>query len=207
MDAILKRTVRNAVDGAPSSRPVTRLLLAWRAGDQSALDELMPLVHDELRRRARRHMRGERVDHTLQTTALINEAYLRLVDIRQVQWEDRAHFFAMAARLMRRILIDHARARGYLKRGGGVQKIPLDDAPVIGQERRRDLVALDEALKALEVVDERKSRVIELRFFGGLGVKETAEVLQVSPDTVMRDWRLAKAWLLRELKQAPGDDE
>ena len=176
--AILKTAVSMAVNGAPSSRRVTRLLLAWRAGDQSALEELMPLVHDELRRRARRHMRGERVDHTLQTTALINEAYLRLVDIRQVQWQDRAHFFAMAARLMRRILIDHARARGYRKRGGAVQKVSLEEADAIGLERRHDLVALDEALTALEAVDQRKSRVIELRFFGGLSVDETADVLK-----------------------------
>jgi RNA polymerase sigma factor (TIGR02999 family) len=198
--------VSDAITGAPSSRRVTRLLLAWRAGDRSALDALVPLVHDELRRRARRHMRGERVDHTLQTTALINEAYLRLVDIRQVQWQDRAHFFAMAARVMRRVLIDHARLRGYRKRGGGAQKVSLDEAPNLAQERRKDLVALDEALTALEAVDLRKGRVIEMRFFGGLSVEETAEVLKVSGDTVMRDWRLAKSWLLRELKRAPGDD-
>ncbi len=188
-----------AAGGAPS-RQVTRLLLAWAGGDEPALEQLIPLVHGELRRLARRHMRHERPDHTLQTTALINEAYVRLVDVRQVRWQDRAHFFAMAARLMRRILIDHARSRRYLKRGGGARTLSLDEAPDIAGAQRTDLVALDDALNALETVDPRKSQVIELRFFGGLSVQETADVLKVSPDTVMRDWRLAKAWLLRELQ-------
>jgi RNA polymerase sigma factor (TIGR02999 family) len=188
-----------AAGGAPS-RPVTRLLLAWAGGDAPALEQLIPLVHGELRRLARRHMRHERANHTLQTTALINEAYVRLVDVRQVRWQDRAHFFAMASRLMRRILIDHARSRGYRKRGGGARTLSLDEAPEVAGAPRTDLVALDDALKALEAVDRRKSQVIELRFFGGLSVQETADVLKVSPDTVTRDWRLAKAWLLRELQ-------
>ncbi len=188
-----------AAGGAPSRR-VTRLLLAWADGDEPALEQLIPIVHGELRRIARRHMRHERADHTLQTTALINEAYVRLVDVRRMRWQDRAHFFAMAARLMRRILIDHARSRGYLKRGGGARTLSLDEAPELAGEQRTDLVALDDALKALETVDRRKSQVIELRFFGGLSVQETADVLKVSADTVMRDWRLAKAWLFRELQ-------
>jgi RNA polymerase sigma factor (TIGR02999 family) len=179
---------------------VTRLLHAWTAGDRLALDQLIPVVHRELRRLARRHMRGERVDHTLQTTALINEAYMRLVDISRVQWRDRAHFFAMAARLMRRILVDHARARGYQKRGGGAPKVSFDEALQAVQQRSHDLVALDDALLALEAVDARKSQVIELRFFGGLSVEETATALDVSADTVLRDWRLARAWLRRELE-------
>jgi RNA polymerase sigma factor (TIGR02999 family) len=203
MRTILKAAVASSTGGAPSSQRVTRLLRAWTGGDPAALDPLIDLVHGELRRMARRHMRRERADHTLQTSALINEAYVRLVDIRRVQWQDRAHFFAMAARLMRRILVDHARARGYLKRGRGVRKVSFDEAPEVAAERGHDLVALDDALKALEAVDARKSQVIELRFFGGLSVEETAEALKVSPDTVMRDWRLAKAWLLRELKASP----
>lgn len=185
-----------------SSRRVSQLLVDWAAGSDRALELLIPIVHDELRRLARRYMRGERVDHTLQTSALVNEAYMRLVDTRRVRWRDRAHFLAMAARLMRRILVDHARTRRYLKRGAGAQKLALDDTPDIAVERSRDLVALDDALKALQAVDERKSQVIELRFFGGLSVEETSEVLKVSPDTVMRDWRLARAWLLRELQKA-----
>ena len=185
--------------GEPSTRRVTRLLSAWAAGDESALERLVPVVHQELRRLARLHMRRERAGHTLQTTGLINEAYLRLVDVRRIQWRDRAHFFAMSSRLMRRVLVDHARARGYLKRGGGVRRVSLDEAPDIAVERGRDFVALDEALAALERIDPRKSRVVEMRFFGGLSVEETAGVLKVSADTVMRDWRLAKAWLLREM--------
>jgi len=185
--------------GEPSTRRVTRLLSAWAAGDESALERLVPVVHRELRRLARLHMRRERAGHTLQTTGLINEAYLRLVDVRRIQWRDRAHFFAMSSRLMRRVLVDHARARGYLKRGGGVRRVSLDEAPDIAVERGRDFVALDEALAALERIDPRKSRVVEMRFFGGLSVEETAGVLKVSADTVMRDWRLAKAWLLREM--------
>ena len=177
------------------------MLLAWRAGDQSALEELMPLVHDELRRRARRHMRGERVDHTLQTTALINEAYLRLVEARGINWQNRAHFFGISARLMRRVLVDFARDRGYRKRGGGQCHLPLDEALVVAPAPDEDLVALDHALDALAGVDERKSRAIELRFFGGLSIEEAALVLDVSPETVKRDCRLAKAWLLRWLTE------
>jgi RNA polymerase sigma factor (TIGR02999 family) len=182
---------------------VTGLLLAWSKGDDAALEQLIPVVHAELRRIARRHMARERVGHSLQATALVNEAYLRLVDVRQMKWQDRAHFFAMSARLMRRILVDFARSRGYQKRGGDVQKVSFDEGLVVSNERGTDLVALDDALSALAGVDMRKSQVIEMRFFGGLTVEETAEALHVSPETVMRDWKLAKAWLLRELKSGP----
>ena len=180
-------------------RGVTDLLVAWSAGDQAALDHLMPIVHDELRRLAHRLLLGERSGHTLQTTAVVNETYLRLVDLTRIRWQDRAHFFAMSAKLMRRILVDHARSRNYLKRGGGWQRVSLDDVPALAVVRNPDLVALDDALDALAAIDERKAQVVELRFFGGLSAEETAEALHVSPVTVMRDWRLAKAWLLREL--------
>jgi RNA polymerase sigma factor (TIGR02999 family) len=183
----------------PPSHQVTRLLVDWRNGDQGALEQLIPLVHEELRRVARRHMAHERVGHTLQATALVNEAYVRLIDIRQVNWQDRAHFFAMSSRLMRRILVDFARSKGYQKRGGGAQKVSLDEALIVSAEPGADLVALDGALEALAVFDARKAHVVEMRFFGGLSVEETAEALKVSVDTVMRDWKLAKAWLLREL--------
>lgn len=176
-------------------------MVAWAGGDESALDRLIPLVDSELRRLAHHYIRGERTGHTLQTTALVNEAYLRLVDSSRVQWQNRAHFFAVSAQLMRRILVDYARARRSQKRGGGLEQVSLDGAPPIACEREPDLVALDEALSALAAIDDRKSRVVELRFFGGLSVEETAEVLQVSPETVMRDWRLAKSWLLRELSE------
>jgi RNA polymerase sigma factor (TIGR02999 family) len=179
---------------------VTDLLLAWSSGDESALQQLIPLVRVELRRLARRHMRAERAGHTLQTTALVNEAYIRLIDLSRVQWQDRAHFFAMSARLMRRILVDHARARRFVKRGGGARVIPFDEAAV-SFERGADLVALDDALQALAAIDARKSQVVEMRFFGGLSVKETAAALEVSPETVMRDWNVAKAWLLREVRR------
>jgi RNA polymerase sigma-70 factor (ECF subfamily) len=159
-------------------------------------------VNQELRRLAKRHMFGERAGHTLQTTALVNEAYLRLVQSRRVNWQNRAHFFAISAQLMRRILVDHARARGYQKRGGGVPKVTLDEGALGPGEKGRDLVALDDALTALAEVDLRKSKVVELRFFGGLSVEETAEVLKVSRETVLRDWRLAKAWLAREMGKA-----
>jgi len=159
----------------------------------------MPLVYAELRRLAKRYMRNERAGHTLQTTALIHEAYLRLIDTRQVRWQNRAHFFAISARLMRQILVDFARERGYKKRGGGARRVPLDEARVIGQGRDEALVAVDEALSALAGIDARKSQVVELRFFGGLSVEETAEALKVSPETVRRDWRLARSWLLRTL--------
>jgi len=184
---------------APASHEVTQLLLAWSEGDQGALEQLMPLVYAELRRLAKRYMRNERAGHTLQTTALIHEAYLRLIDTRQVRWQNRAHFFAISARLMRQILVDFARERGYKKRGGGARRVPLDEARVIGQGRDEALVAVDEALSALAGIDARKSQVVELRFFGGLSVEETAEALKVSPETVRRDWRLARSWLLRTL--------
>jgi RNA polymerase sigma-70 factor (ECF subfamily) len=177
----------------------TTLLLAWGRGDATALDQLIPLVHDELRRLARRHMARERVGHTLQATALVNEAYLRLIEVNQVRWQNRAHFFAMASRVMRRILVDAARARGYQKRGAGAEKVSLDEALLISGEPRQDLIALDDALNALAAFDLRKSQVVEMRFFGGLSVEETAEALHVSADTVMRDWRLARVWLVREL--------
>ncbi len=183
-----------------SSQEVTSLLRAWRGGDQGALDKLMPLVYAELHRLAHRCMLRERAGHTLQTTAVVNEAYIRLIDARQIEWKDRAHFFAISANLMRRILVEFARSRGRNKRGGDVRKVELDEAFVISPQRGTDIVALDDALTALAAIDERKAKVIELRFFGGLSVEETAEVLGVSPDTVMRDWRLAKVWLWREMK-------
>ena len=179
--------------------------MAWREGDEAALDELVPLVHAELHRIARRCISRERVGQTLQATALVNEAYLRLVDVRRVNWQNRAHFLAMSARLMRRILVDAARSKRYQKRGGGAIKVTLDEALLPSVEKSQDLVALDDALAALANVDERKAQVIELRFFGGLSVEETATVLTVSVDTVMRDWKLAKVWLLRELRRAPAD--
>lgn len=193
------------IGASPSDRSrahVTELLLAWGRGDSSALDELVPVVHQELRRLARRQMRGERDNHTLQTTALVNEAFLRLIDLRHVQWQDRAHFLALSARLMRRILIDYARSRRYQKRGGGAINVRLDDdSSIASPERGSDLVALDDALAELARQDARKGQVVELRFFGGLSVEETAEALKVSPETVMRDWRLAKVWLLREISR------
>ena len=179
--------------------------MAWREGDEAALDELVPLVHAELHRIAKRCISRERVGQTLQATALVNEAYLRLVDVRRVNWQNRAHFLAMSARLMRRILVDAARSKRYQKRGGGAIKVTLDEALLAPVEKGQDLVALDDALGALATVDERKAQVIELRFFGGLSVEETATVLKVSVDTVMRDWKLAKVWLLRELRRAPAD--
>jgi RNA polymerase sigma factor (TIGR02999 family) len=185
----------------PSTHEVTLLLKAWSAGDEEALEKLTPLVYWQLHKIAKRYMAGERFGHTLQTTALVNEAYLRLVDCGKVNWQDRAHFLAVSAQLMRRILIDFARSRGYLKRGADAPHIALEEAPSVSNEPDVNLVALDDALKALFTVDERKSRVVELKFFGGLSVEETAEVLHVSSDTVVRDWRLAKIWLLRELRQ------
>ena len=181
------------------SHDVSQLLLAWSDGDRRALEELMPLVYDELRRLARRYMGRERRGHTLQTSALVNEAYLRLVDQREVRWQSRAHFFGIAAQLMRRILVDHARRRGYEKRGGGALQVSLDEAMIVSQDRAAEVVALDEALRALAEIDARKSQIVELRFFGGLSIEEAAEVLQVSPGTVMREWTLAKAWLKREM--------
>ena len=189
----------NAYAVPESGNQVTEWLIAWSQGDDAALERLMPVVHAELYRLARRAMRHERAGHTLQTTALVNEAYLRLVNLTGLTWTDRAHFFALSARLMRRILVDHARARGYVKRGGGTTMVPLNDPIEIGTEPGADLVALDEALQSLAELDARKSQVVELRFFGGLDVDETAAALQISPATVVRDWRLAKAWLLKEL--------
>ena len=183
----------------PVSHEVTRLLLAWSDGDQAALDQLMPLVYGELRRLAKHHMCHERAGHTLESTALIHEAYLRLIDAKQVRWENRAHFFAAAARLMRQILVDLARERGSRKRGGDARQVSLDEALVISPQRHEGLVALDQALNALAEIDARKSRVVELRFFGGLSVEETAEALKVSVETVNRDWRFAKSWLSRRL--------
>jgi RNA polymerase sigma-70 factor, ECF subfamily len=184
---------------------ITELLQAWRRGDESALDKLTPQVYRELHRAAKGCMRAERDGHTLQTTALINELYLRLTDLQEVDWQNRAHFFALCARQMRRILTDQARARHSHKRGGGAQPISLDAAPTVSARPQTEVLAIDDALKALAKVDSRKSRVVELRFFGGLNVDETAEVLKVSPDTVVRDWKLAKAWLLRELSQESLD--
>jgi RNA polymerase sigma factor (TIGR02999 family) len=185
---------------APRSREITRLLQAWSAGDQAALEKLTPLVYQELHRAARHYMAGERSGHTLQATALIHEVYLRLIDVKRMDWQNRAHFFAVCAQLMRRILTDFARSRRYQKRGGGAAHMPLDEGLVVGSQPDRDLIELDEALKKLSVVDERKGRVVELRFFGGLDVEETARVLNVSPGTVMRDWKMAKVWLVRELR-------
>jgi RNA polymerase sigma-70 factor (ECF subfamily) len=178
---------------------VTGLLLEWRGGNEDALSRLIPLVHEELHRLADRYIRRERAGHTLQATALVNEAYLRLIDAKRVQWRDRAHFLAISARLMRRVLVDYARSRGYQKRGGDAVRVTLVEEIAAVGEPDLELVALDDALQALAKFDERKSRVVELRSFGGLSVEETAAVLHVSPDTVMRDWKLAKAWLLREL--------
>ena len=185
--------------GGPSAHEITQLLQAWGNGDQWALEKLTPLVYEELHKAAQRYMAREGTGHTLQTTALVNEVYLRLVDVREVTWQNRAHFFAVCARLMRRILTDFARSRRYLKRGGDAQHVSLDEALVVSEEPRADVLALDDALNSLSAFDERKGKVVELRFFGGLTVEETAEVLNVSPDTVLRDWRLAKDWLVREL--------
>ncbi|HTG99199.1 MAG TPA: sigma-70 family RNA polymerase sigma factor [Vicinamibacterales bacterium] len=186
---------------APGSHtPVSDLLVAWRHGDEAALEQLLPIVHAELRRLARRHMARENPGHTLQPTALVNEVYLRLVDLRRMHWQNRAQFFAIAARLMRRILVDFARARHYQKRGGGVRRVSFDGALLPAADKGTDIVALDDAMRALSEKDSRKGQIIELRFFGGLTVEETAKVLRVSTDTVTRDWKLAKAWLLRELK-------
>ena len=182
-----------------SLKSVTQLLIEWREGDETALDRLIPLVYDEMRRLARYYMHRERREHTLQTTALINEAYIRLVDHKGIRWQNRAHFYAVAAQAMRRILVDHARARQYAKRGGGAHLVELDEAAAVAHEQAAEMVALDEALTDLAAVDPRQSKVVELRYFGGMSVEETAEVLEVSAVTVMRDWRAAKAWLLRAI--------
>ena len=182
------------------------LLRAWREGDETALDALMPLVHDELRRIARGCLHGERANHSVQATELVNEAYLRLVDVRQVDWQDRTHFLAMSARLMRRVLVDLARSRGADKRGGGAVRVTLDEAAIGSVAPDADVIRLDDALQALAALDDRKSRVVELRFFGGLTADETAVALQVSSKTVLRDWEFARAWLQRELTGKAGRD-
>ncbi len=191
----------------PASAEVTKLLLAWGDGDQDALGRLMPLVERELHRLAHMYMVGERQGHTLQTSALVNEAYLKLVDVRRVEWQNRAHFFGVSAQLMRRILVDFARRRRYQKRGGGVPPVTLNEELVGAPDQPQDLIAIDDALNALAEVDPRKVRIVELRFFSGLSVRETAEALKVSEDTVFRDWRLAKAWLKRHLKQQQGGED
>jgi RNA polymerase sigma-70 factor, ECF subfamily len=183
----------------PANPDVTQLLKAWGDGDDAALAQLTPLVYDELHRMAGRCMAREQPGHTLQTSALVNEAYLRLVDVQQVSWQNRAHFFAISARMMRRILTDFARSRHYLKRGGDVRHVTLDDAMVVGNQPDTDIVAIDEALGRLALLDARKAQVVELRFFGGLSVEETAEVMKISPETVMRDWKFARIWLRQAL--------
>lgn len=191
--------------GSSPGLDVARLLRAWSGGDSKALDQLTPIVYDELRRLARHYLRGERQDHSLQTTALVHEAYLRLVDHTRMEWQDRAHFFAVSAQVMRRILVDHARRRN-VKRGRGLRRVSLEAATLIGGDRPTDLVALDDALTSLAERDPRKAQVVEMRFFGGLSVEESAEVLGVSSVTVMREWRTAKAWLYRELASGSGHD-
>jgi RNA polymerase sigma factor (TIGR02999 family) len=185
---------------------VTELLRSWRKGDRQALDELMPLVYEELRRIAHRYMQRERPGHSMQTTALVNEAYLRLAGSEPVEWQDRAHFFAISATVMRHLLVDRARARGYEKRGGGARQVSLDEAAIVSPAHDLDLLALDEVLEKLATIDERKSRLVELRYFGGLSAGETAEVLGVSEITVKREWLKAKAWLYRELTKGGGDE-
>ena len=199
--AILERSTET-----PSTHEITQLLVAWNNGDAVALDQLTPLVHTELHRIARRYMAAERPDHILQTTALVNEAYLRLIDWKNVEWQSRAHFFGLAAQIMRHILVDFARAQAREKRGGGGLKVSLSEAANIDSEQSADLVALDDALQALENLDPRQARVVELRFFAGLSLEETAEALEVSVGTVRRDWSLAEAWLFRELSERGKDD-
>jgi len=188
----------------PFPHPLTQLLHQWSAGDQAALEKIMPVVYDELHRLARSYMADERPGHTLQPTALVNEAYLRLVDSASFNWESRAHFFGVCAGMMRRILVDWARTRHAQKRGGDIPHLELQEALAVGVRSGTELVAIDDALQALAAVDERKSQIVELRFFGGLSVKETAEVLKVSEETVLRDWKLAKSWLRRELAREPS---
>ena len=178
---------------------ITLLLHEWSSGDRAALDKLVPVVYRELRRLARHYMNNERPDHTLQTTALVSEAYLRLVHYEKMHWQNRAHFLAVAAQAMRRILVEHARAHHYAKRGGGAERIPLDDAPILSPEPVPEILALDEAMQQLESMDERKCRIVEFKFFGGLSTEETAEVLQISTATVEREWRSAKAWLYQSM--------
>ena len=184
---------------ASSPKSVTQLLIEWRDGDDSALEKLIPVVHQELRRLAHYYMRRERSGHTLQTSALINEAYIRLVDHKGMRWQNRAHFYAVAAQAMRRVLIDYARSRGYMKRGGGAHMVALDEAANVAKKQAADLVALDDALTDLASFDPRKSKIVEMRYFGGMTVEETAEALALSPITIIRDWNTAKAWLLRAI--------
>jgi RNA polymerase sigma factor (TIGR02999 family) len=192
---------------APSPQNVTQLLVAWNNGEQDALQQLIPLVYHELHRLAHRYMERERGGHTLQSTALVHEAYERLINLKDVSWQNRAHFFAVSAQLMRRILVDYARSRRFTKRGGEWRQVPLNEAVAVFRDRRTDIVALDDALLTLAGIDPRKARVVEMRFFGGLSIKETAEVLDVSQETVLRDWRLAKVWLLRELGKGKQDED
>jgi RNA polymerase sigma-70 factor (ECF subfamily) len=192
---------------APSPQDLTQLLMAWSNGEQDALEQLIPLVYSELHRLAHRHMSREGRGHPLQSTALVHEAYQRLVNLRDVSWQNRAHFFAVSAQLMRRILVDYARSRRYTKRGGEWRHVPLNEAVAVFPDRRTDIVALDDALGTLSEIDPRKARVVEMRFFGGLSIKETAEVLDVSQETVLRDWRLAKVWLLRQLSGGTADED
>jgi RNA polymerase sigma factor (TIGR02999 family) len=189
----------------PSAKEVTQLLIDWGNGDQVALDTLLPLVDEELRRLASRYMRRENPGHTLQTSALVNEAYLRLIEQKSVHWQNRAQFFGIAAQLMRRILVDHARSHQYAKRGGGAQRVLLDEAAMVTQERAAGLVALHEALMELSAMDERKGRIVEMKFFGGLTTEEVAEVLQVTPRTIEREWRKAKAWLHHAVSNEESD--
>lgn len=190
----------------PSQNEVTQLLLDWGNGDKAALDKLVPVVYQELRRLAGYYMRRERPGHTLQTSALVNEVYMRLVDYRQMRWQSRAHFFAVAAQAMRRILVEHARKRHVAKRGGGAVQVSFDEAATVSEKQAADLIALDDALTSLEAIDPRKSRIVELRYIGGLNIEEAAEVLDISPATVQREWRAAKAWLYREIKAAEATD-
>jgi len=192
---------------AASKKPITELLVAWSDGDQAALEKLTPLVYDELHRLAHRYMGQERPGHMLQTSALVNEAYVRLIDWKNVRWQNRAHFFGVSAQLMRRILVDFARSRGYAKRGGAARQVTLDEAAGVPAQSGADLVALDQALNDLARLDERQSRVVEMRFFGGLKLEEIAEVLKVSVGTVRRDWSMARAWLHKELSRATGGSE
>jgi len=191
---------------AAAPQEVSQLLVEWRNGDQEALDRLMPLVYDELRRIAGRYMNRERSEHTLQTTALVNEAYLRLVDQKNVDWQNRAHFFAVAASVMRHLLVDHARARGRIRRGADPQQVSLDEAALISEQKGEEMIALDEALTKLAAIDERKVKIVELRYFSGLSAEETATVLGVSEITVKREWLKAKAWLYRELSPGTSDE-
>lgn len=200
-------TTPNTPPATPPSLELTRLLEAVSEGNRSAVDQLLPIVYHELRALAQRRLSAERSDHTLQATALVHEAYMKLIDQREVQWQNRAHFFGVAALAMRRILVNHAKAKGRVKRGGGGARVELTEAAAITAEPDLDIVALDEAMKRLAEVDERAARVVELRFFGGMSVEETAEVLQVAPATVKRDWTIARAWLLREIQKGDESDD